>query len=173
MNDEYSCSGEVKNKEVKYFTYKIKYPPFIYYLLVSIIIINGLLLIGLIGIIIYYSIIENANIKQMTSLLRVFVIFLILFMQLIFYFVGNKIPYIDYVFTINGFKTYIKKLSEKKLIEYNKKDIKKIIHKDDFIGIKINNIYFIIIDRFFENKEKYKEFINFLNIHYNEKIINK
>jgi hypothetical protein len=165
---EYVFSGEVTREESKIFTFSVIFPRFSYsfvmFLLVTftIFILSGIVRTIITGDFSYLSSIPGVT--------------FIVYAGLLLLVTGWKSPNTEYTFSENGFKTCTYKKSGKVLKEYKKDDIKKIIYKHGYVGIKVLrslNGYFIIVYRFFENKTKYKEFIDFLENNYKEKIVRK
>jgi len=58
-------------------------------------------------------------------------------------------------------------------MEYEKRDIKKILIQGDYVLVRTRKIPLPIVERFFDNRSKYNEFVCFLNNNYKELIMEK
>jgi hypothetical protein len=158
-SDEFVFSGQVTRQESRDFNYSIMLPKFFFYLMVFLLIVVGALMI--------FGLVTGNYL-----FLRAFPSLIVLLLFLI----GFDMPKVDYVFSEGGFKTSFQRGAKQVVKEYKKGDVKKVVHKEGFVGIQAISSwrgYFIIIDRFFENKQVYNEFIKYLESNYKGKIIHK
>jgi hypothetical protein len=158
-SEGYVFSGQVTRQEARIFNYSIIVPKFFFYLVVFLLIVVGAFMI--------FGLITGNYL-----FLRAFPSLIVLLLFLI----GFDMPKVDYVFSEGGFKTSFQRGAKQVTKEYKKDDVKKIVHKEGFVGIQAISSwrgYFIIIDRFFENKQVYNEFIKYLESNYQGKIVHK
>jgi hypothetical protein len=169
MPDEgFIFSGEVERGENRHFLFFVLNPMFVTILWGVSMFFLFLLWLG--GII--YAIINKKTLNFMFILITIntvgsFWAFIINF----------KIQKKEYNFSENSFKVTSQDKSGNWIKTYKKNEIKKILHKDGYIGIKVSGAgrggYLIILDKFFNGKTRYNEFVKFLDKNYGDKIIHK
>jgi hypothetical protein len=161
-NEEYSISGKLTLQENRYFTYSLLFPKFIIILMV-------VLSLGL----------SLGLVMETISLVRhghghIFPLIIPLFAALLYIITGSLGSRINCVIAEDSIKIFTEKDGLKKLyVEYKKGDMKKIILKGNYVLIKIGKCYLPIVERYFEDKTKYNEFINMLKSNYERDIVFK
>ena len=154
-NEEYIISGKLTLSESRHFTYSLFFPRFLLFLEVF------LLLVVIIMFVI--DIMENNPI-----FFPFIIIFLAFFVHLLF---GSIRHCPKCIFT----EDKIKMFSDGNTVqmEYEKRDIKKILIRGDYVLVKTRKVPLPIVERFFDNRSKYNEFVYFLNSNYKELIMEK
>jgi len=154
-NEEYTISGNLTLSESRHFTYSLFFPRFLFFLEIFLLIVV---------VIMFVIDIMEGN--------QIFFPFIIIFFAFFVHLgLGSMRRCPKCIFT----EDKIKMISGEKtmLMEYEKRDIKKILIQGDYVLVKTKKVALPIVERFFDNRSKYNEFVYFLNSNYKELIMEK
>jgi hypothetical protein len=169
--EEYAISGVFTWKESRYVSFSICLPKFLVILAIFFSTIYGLMVLFAIMVLIV-----NIIFNDRFSLYNYMYIFRplgIAFPMVFPILTGTWGPIPKCILTKNSLKRFSE--NGKLFKEYEKSDIKKIIFKKGFIVIMvypdfIHQFNIAAVERFFENKIEYNQFVGFINKNYKEKI---